>query len=196
MSMELDFSTQLFTALKPAYDIKEASDKKDYYEVMGYEFKDDDKLKTQYSSNGEKTSYEDALEYAKAQIKEIEDSMPFDKYDGCYASNGKLNMNEIKYTNRYEDFVLYDGEDLLETLDLDGNIKNISAEEYASYIYTLDKLDKIDGKVDSDDLDSLERSQKGFKELVQRTYDENNKKEDKKSLITIVSDFVKKLFNK
>lgn len=184
----VNFSTGLALAIKPLTDIKDANKQKKYYEAMEYNFEDNDKLSFSYSTNGENATYEEALDFAKEQIINIEDNIKTDKYDAPYSHDEKLNLAEIMSANE-DEFSTYDGKDLLEQLDLDGDTKSFSAQEYASYIYTLDKLHGVNGSIDVKDLESAENFQQDLKKLAQEIYDENNKNtKSEKSLLERLGD--------
>ena len=57
MSNNITFSQMLTITITPLNDIQKANDKKEHYNFMGYEFKDEDKLSVQYSSKKTKQTF-------------------------------------------------------------------------------------------------------------------------------------------
>lgn len=89
----------------------------------------------QYSEkSGVSLDYEAALNFAKADIGAIETALS-KVHDGGAKTDGKLNYAEAgSYVNASNIA------DLFEEIDLDGDVKTISAEEYASYLVAADGL--------------------------------------------------------
>ncbi len=114
-----------------------------------------------YSKDGDDI-YKSALNYAKADIGAIEKSYKNSDIDASGGKKLKLNFAEIKS---------YSGNaDAIKELDLDGDPKNISAEEYASYTVVADGLfsikngdigfssTSVDGKITSDEASLFEKA--------------------------------------
>ncbi len=124
--------------------------------------------------------YTSALNFAKADIGLIDKA-----YKGQEASkeDGKINIAEtyhMNFSNKTSE--------AFEAIDLDGDPKTISAEEYASYIVAMDGLKdfegetgfyKADGILTQDEVElAYSLSDDEIKEYAQSIYDEHYKQEE------------------
>lgn len=136
----------------------------------------------QYSKEGDDL-YESALNFAKADIGAIEKAYSMANVESN--NNKKLEYGEIG------SYLEFDGNlsDALKEMDLDGDKKKLSPEEYASYLIATDGLIELSGgKVDfaSGSPDGTITSQESqnaqefknseLKEIAQKIYDEHYKK--------------------
>ncbi len=130
-----------------------------------------------YAKDGDDI-YKAALNYAKADIGAIEKSYKSSDESADGGKKSKLNFAEI---NSYSDDA-----DIMKELDLDGDGKYISAEEYACYTMVADGLFKFgdnkvgfnttncDGRITADEADLFKKA--NASELVKyakQIYDEN-----------------------
>lgn len=135
----------------------------------------------QYAKEGDDI-YESALNFAKADIGAIEKAYSMAYEEGN--SNKKLEYGEIG------SYMEYDGDlgKALEEMDLDGNKKKISPEEYASYLIATDGLIQLqngkssfssthpDGTITTEESQSAqEYKNSDFKKIAQEIYDEHYK---------------------
>ncbi len=101
----------------------------------------------EYAKQGDDL-YESALNFAKADIGAIEKAFQMAK--GESNKNGKLDSGEINSYTKFDGNLL----DAIKEIDLAGNEKEITAEEYASYIVAVDSLGNSDGKIDSQEAEN------------------------------------------
>ncbi len=107
------------------------NDNSNIYRSTIYEIASNTDGGLKYAKEGDNI-YASALNFAKADIALIEKSYQAnDKGD----KNGKIDLTETNHLNANEDTVR-----IMAQLDLDGDPKTISAEEYASYIVAMDGL--------------------------------------------------------
>lgn len=126
--------------------------------------------------------YASALNFAKADIALIEKSY---YANGQGNKDGKIDTSETSHLKMDETI-----QQAFESLDLDGDTSSITAEEYASYIASIDGLMKFgsfdnigrfdsqtDGKISPEEANlASELSTKKLHDIAKEIYDENYKK--------------------
>lgn len=119
-----------------------------------------------YANEGDDL-YESALNFAKADIAAIEKAYRMAHNDSD--NNGQLNFAEVK---SYADISA--GGNVLEGLDLGDNKKQITAEEYASYLVAADQMGNKDGVISMDEAyEVLKSDNETFTSLAKSIYEEH-----------------------
>lgn len=132
----------------------------------------------QYAKDGDDV-YESALNFAKADIGAIEKA--YQMADIECDKNGKLQLHEL---HSYMD---YDGDakEALEQMNLTGSKKDITAQEYASYLIAADGMiqtedgpkfdpNAVDGLISKENSEATKEFKNGdLQEIAKQIYDEN-----------------------
>lgn len=155
---------------------KEVEQREYYYQHDIFEGSVKENGGIEYAKSGD-DYYQSALNFAKADIEAIEKA--YSMVDSEAPVNKKLDYQEIKsYSNTDDETIA----NMSEVLDLDGKTKNITAEEYATYMILADGLleseqglafsfEKVDGLITPEEANKIYNNEnESLKELAKSVY--------------------------